>query len=133
MSMIKYGYNYIKDKHNPNANREGYVKEHIIKAQKALGKPLPPNARIHHVDENKLNNANNNLVICEDQAYHLLLHKRTKALKACGHADWVYCKICKQYDHPSNVVTFERHYHKSCNNRAASIKYQRNKKKNHKQ
>jgi len=44
-------------------------------AEKALGHPLPPKAEIHHVDGDPLNNEPSNLVICEDRAYHLLLHK----------------------------------------------------------
>lgn len=56
--------------------------EHIIKAEKALGKKLPKGAIVHHVDEDKGNNENSNLVICPDHAYHMLIHARTRKYEA---------------------------------------------------
>jgi hypothetical protein len=60
----------------------GYVLEHIIVAEKALGRPLEEKHPVHHFDLNRANNANSNLVICEDEAYHKLLHQRQRALEA---------------------------------------------------
>lgn len=51
---------------------------HIVVAEKALGKRLPPGAIVHHVDEDKLNYAGTNLVICPNQAYHMLIHQRMR-------------------------------------------------------
>jgi hypothetical protein len=55
---------------------------HILIAEKALGRRLPNGAVVHHVDEDKSNDSNRNLVICENQSYHLLLHARIRALRA---------------------------------------------------
>ena len=91
------------------------VLEHVIVAEKVLGKPLPPKARLHHVDGNRTNNAPGNLVICQDQAYHMLLHRRQRALEACGHAAWRLCAICKEYDDPQNMYGHHGTYrHRSC-------------------
>lgn len=65
---------------HPRSDNRGYVREHILVAEKALSKPLPIGAQVHHVDKNGLNNKNNNLVICQDQAYHSLLHVRQRRL-----------------------------------------------------
>lgn len=76
------GYRLILVPGHPRSNVNGYVREHIYIAEKALGKPLPPGAVIHHVNETKADNGPGNLVICQDEAYHRLLHKRMRAIKA---------------------------------------------------
>lgn len=89
------------------------VGEHVLVAERALGKPLPPGAIVHHVDHDGLNNAPTNLVICPSTAYHMLIHKRERALDACGHADWERCKRCTQYGDPALMKRVNkqfRHY-----------------------
>jgi hypothetical protein len=61
--------------------------EHVHIAERALGKELPKGAEVHHVDGNGRNNANRNLVICQDASYHRLLHRRAKALRELGDAN----------------------------------------------
>lgn len=75
-----------------------YVREHVLVVEQALGRSLPAKAVVHHVDGCKTNNAPSNLVICEDQPYHLLLHRRQKALNACGDPNALPCGICRGYD-----------------------------------
>jgi hypothetical protein len=64
---------------------------HIARAERALGHPLPPKAQVHHADGSKSDNAP--LVICQDYAYHRLLHVRAKVLQAGGNpnTDKVCC------------------------------------------
>lgn len=62
---------------------DAYKGEHIIIAEKALGKALPPKAVVHHMDRDGENNNTKspwNLVVCPDQNYHMLLHARARAL-----------------------------------------------------
>lgn len=82
------------------------IYEHVEKAEKALGRKLPAGSEIHHVDENRSNNTNSNLVICPSAAYHSLLHVRTRAYKACGNANYRICWICRQWDSPSNMYGY---------------------------
>jgi len=70
-SITSDGYVYIQ------SNKKKKMK-HVLVAEKALGKSLPKGAVVHHVDLDKKNNKPSNLVICPDQAYHLLLHKRMR-------------------------------------------------------
>jgi hypothetical protein len=58
---------------------------------------------VHHVDENPLNNAPSNLVICPTPGYHRQIHARMDALKIAGNANWRKCPYCSQYDDPSNM------------------------------
>ena len=78
-------------------SHDNHVFEHIIVAEKALGRPLPRGTPVHHLDENKANNANTNLVICQDEFYHNLLHERKNVFDAGGHpgTDFI-CLKCKK-------------------------------------
>lgn len=90
--------------------------EHRLVAEKAISKALPLGVTIHHVDEDRSNNANQNLVVC-NQAYHSLLHQRMNALKSCGHADWRRCSYCKRYDSPENLFVRQKTaHHRACRN-----------------
>ncbi len=93
------------------------VREHVAVAEAALGKRLPRGSIVHHVDENRSNNEPANLVICPNDAYHLLLHQRMRALKVCGNADWLKCWICKTYSPPENVIINGNNtHHRGCIN-----------------
>ena len=65
-------------------------KAHLIKAEQVLGRPLPLGACVHHADGTK--NEYAPLVICQDHGYHMLLHARTRVVKAGGNPNTD--KIC---------------------------------------
>ena len=89
---------------------------HTLVAETALGKPLPVGACVHHVNEIKIDNNNTNLVICPNDAYHKLLHRRMRALDACGNANWMKCVRCHQYDDPGKMyVSGAAAFHRECN------------------
>lgn len=78
-------------------NRIG-VSKHILIAEKALGKRLPKGAEVHHVDGNRSNNDNSNLVICQDKRYHHLLHRRHDIQEAGYNPNThLKCTDCKEY------------------------------------
>lgn len=100
------------------STNHGTQAEHRVIAEKALGKPLPKNAVVHHIDEHKSNNANNNLVICQSQGYHKLLHLRMQALKECGNHNLRKCRFCNTYDSPEHLKTNGiTAHHTSCRER----------------
>ena len=84
-------------------------------AENVLGKKLPRGAVVHHVDGNNLNNTNSNLVICQDQRYHVLLHTRQRAVDAGCPPHWRRCHFCKEYDDPELMNKNGRSYrHLAC-------------------
>lgn len=124
------GYVMVYAPEHPRA-RPRHVPEHIIIAEKALGRFLPEGVVVHHGDENRSNNARSNLVICQDDTYHKLLHRRLRAYKACGNANARRCEICRQWDTPDRMTIREygggyvQHtYHKAC-----AAAYQRGRRK----
>ncbi|SRR6266404_3124747 len=109
----------MKDKrYKGRTNGERY--EHRAIAAKALGRSLRGTEEVHHVD-GRLNN--DNLVICPDHAYHMLLHIRQRAFDACGNYNCRKCSICKQWDDPSNLRIYNKNtgsnlvsiVHRACN------------------
>lgn len=110
------GYVSISTPGHPRADAiHGHVYEHILVAERALGHSLPPQAVIHHVNEITSDNRPSNLVICQDQTYHMLLHIRLRALKACGNAEFRKCTICQVYDDPNNLhITKRVVVHRQC-------------------
>lgn len=110
------GYIRVRNPDHPRAII-GYVLEHILIAEKALGRFLPHRAVVHHANEIEEDNRNCNLIICEDQAYHMLLHQRRRAFLASGHAEYLKCQFCQRYDDPSTMcvnIKHAKHYHVKC-------------------
>lgn len=80
-----------------------YVTEHVLIAEKVLGKRLPDGAVVHHANGNPSDNRNSNLVICDSQSYHTILHRRMRAYAACGFSHYRRCQYCHQYDDPKHL------------------------------
>lgn len=117
--MLGTGYVYVQAPAHPRANRHGYVFEHILVAEGALGRFLPDEAQVHHFDGNRSRNVGGNLVICPDYGYHSLLHRRQRAFAACGDPNARRCVICHQYDRQENITVTTggrngRPYHRTC-------------------
>jgi hypothetical protein len=113
------------DSENRSIKPEKKVSKSIYTYIKELLKNKELKHVVHYVDLNRKNKVNSNIVVCPTHAYHELLVQRTNAYEACGHANWIKCTYCKQYDDPMNLyrkkstATYRPHegfyrFHKYC-------------------
>lgn len=71
-SLSSHGYVRMK---LPDGSRNY---QHVLIAERILGRPLARGEVVHHIDGDKTNNANSNLLICTAK-YHAELHSRLEA------------------------------------------------------
>jgi hypothetical protein len=64
------GYRVIRDPQNPSHWR----REHIVKAEKKLGRRLGPSEGVHHINGDKLDNRDNNLAVLTNSQHRKLHH-----------------------------------------------------------
>lgn len=86
------------------ANPKGYKQQsdggrgreiHRVLAERAFGRALPPGAEVHHVDGD-IGARQPRLIICQDRAYHRLLHRRARVVKAGGNPNTQrFCYRCR--------------------------------------
>lgn len=77
---------------------------HRVRAERALGKPLPPDAVVHHADGTKRDDAP--LVVCQDEQYHRLLHMRMRIVRAGGNPNTQ--RICANCRRLKSLIDFHR-------------------------
>ena len=69
------GYRIVYQPSHPHAHSNGYVYEHILVAEKKLGRSLKLEEVVHHKDKNKENNSPDNLIVFATNADHSTYHK----------------------------------------------------------
>lgn len=115
MSIMGH-YEYTIEKTHPRANKEGQVYVHVLEAEKKLGRLLFPEEVVHHIDENKLNNHPDNLMVFATKSDHTSFHQhgldkniirltengsyictfRCNICPECGKRKDIHSKICRE-------------------------------------
>lgn len=67
-------YVLIRRPDHPRSHSDGYIYEHILIVEKALGFSIGSEAVVHHIDLNGLNNELSNLMVFNCSADHLRFH-----------------------------------------------------------
>ena len=109
---------------HPAASVQGHVYEHIVIAEKTIGRYLTDKEIVHHIDGNKYNNSPENLQVLSKYD-HQKVHAQQDALAACGDSLKMKCPYCKEYDFPSNMYVRKTSYqawHRECANEYKAVK-----------
>lgn len=72
------GYRLIRMPDHPRARANGYVLEHIVVAEKVLGRRLRPNEEVHHRDRDRANNEPDNLRVYDSHLEHWTIEHLTE-------------------------------------------------------
>jgi len=72
------GYVFVTIPHKTTQEKR-YMQEHRLIAERVLGRPLKTDEVVHHVNGDKSDNRNENLLICT-KSYHAWLHRKMSNL-----------------------------------------------------
>jgi len=68
----------IYNRKHPFCNKAGYVMEHRLVMEKKIGRYLKPEERVHHINEIKSDNREENLMLFSTDADHQRYHKKIR-------------------------------------------------------
>lgn len=105
---IKKGdYLYALVPEHPKATKNGYVLYHRVAAENMIGRLLKDNKVVHHINHNKFDNREENLMVLTKEE-HAKLHKLEDGRKWAK----LRCPICgKIFNMPYNQTTMQKHPH----------------------
>ena len=75
-SVDKRGYVRLWMPDHHLADKSGYVYEHRLVAENAIGRPLRPGEEVHHTDLTKSHNTEDNLEVEPSSAWHKFAHRK---------------------------------------------------------
>lgn len=117
MSYTRNGYKMIYKPEHHRAGKDGMVYEHIYLAEKYIGRPIEDTEEVHHEDEDRSNNSEDNLFVFKTKGDHIRYHA-TKIMIPVGDGSYISpivmksCKNCGKDFEPR--VYAQEYCDKSC-------------------
>jgi hypothetical protein len=97
--LSEAGYVLVWQPDHPR-NHMGWVFEHVLVMEAKLGRPLPPEERVHHKDRDRQNNDPDNLTLLPSEAEHRRLHAVEDKVWDRARPDLTGCIDCGRSDIP---------------------------------
>jgi len=76
------GYRMVLRRDHPRARVNGYVLEHILVAERKLGRALLPGEEVHHINHNRADNRPENLQIYSNHREHWMIEHYEEVARA---------------------------------------------------
>ena len=83
-TITSRGYKMLNAPTHPKASKDGYVMEHRLVVERALGRLLMPGEVVHHINGDKLDNRPSNLEVLTKEQHDRLPKERTGCIR-CPH------------------------------------------------
>lgn len=68
---VKNGYMYVYCPEHPNKNQNGYVRRSRLVIERRVGRYLCKSEIVHHINENRLDDRESNLILFKNNSEHL--------------------------------------------------------------
>ncbi|KKL16807.1 hypothetical protein LCGC14_2491880 [marine sediment metagenome] len=116
-TISSHGYVLVRLPDHHRAYSNGYVYEHILVAEKKLGRFLKKGELIHHIDGDRQNNAPENIIVNKSIAHHKMYHRKNNKLRRPDELNITISCLCgcgvkfKEYDNNNRPRRFARGGH----------------------
>ncbi|KKL08366.1 hypothetical protein LCGC14_2576590 [marine sediment metagenome] len=105
----KSGYWMIYRPEDPRTPQNGYIQEHVLIAEKVLGRYLTKEERVHHINGDILDNDPKNLYVCKNTSKHHKLHGQLQktAFEMVKNGIIIFNKELNKYEIQLKMVNFK--------------------------
>lgn len=106
-----HGYVFIRNASHPRASGWGYVAEHIVVAERKLGRRITEDEHVHHINGDRSDNRAENLEVLDpaQHARHHLLRWRADVVLAC--LRWLALRLGHTPKHREITEFMPFHWH----------------------